>query len=97
VHHRSAMQDRMTDGPDSKPGGRAAQRGQLKRSSGGRDATVKRLVRAGISTELATAWIDAWDRSTADLPDFRNASDFWHQGFRYALEEYRRGYRPVVD
>ena len=63
----------------------------------GRRSAVSRLVRAGISYELASAWIDAWDRSTSDLPDFRNAQDFWKLGVRYALEEYQRGYRPVAD
>ena len=62
-----------------------------------RRSAVNRLVLAGISFELASAWIDSWDRSTADLPDFRNAQDFWKLGVRYALEEYRRGYRPIRD
>jgi hypothetical protein len=43
---------------------------------------------------MAEAWIDAWDESTAELHDFRDAPDFWTQGFRFALEEYQRGYRP---
>ena len=62
-----------------------------------RHATIKRLVRAGISPELAAAWVNIWDESTASLPDFRAASDFWSQCFQYALEEYRRGYRPRLD
>ena len=63
----------------------------------GRHETVKRLVRAGISPELAVAWVNIWDESTASLPDFRAAPDFWSQCFQYALEEYRRGYRPRLD
>jgi hypothetical protein len=39
---------------------------------------------------MAEAWIDAWDVSTAELHDFRNAPDFWAVGFRFAEEEYRR-------
>src|SRR3954468_25003349 len=53
-----------------------------------RRAGVDRLGRAGTSLELASAWSDAWDRSTADLPDFRKADDFWKLGVRYAIEEY---------
>jgi hypothetical protein len=59
-----------------------------------RDATVERLARAGMPRALAEAWIAAWDLSTAELADFRLAPDFWTQGYRFALEEYRRGYRP---
>lgn len=62
-----------------------------------RRETIQRLARAGIPLDLAVAWVQIWDRSTAVLPDFRAAPDFWSQGFRYALEEYRRGYRPVLD
>ena len=43
---------------------------------------------------MAEAWIAAWDLSTADLADFRSAPDYWQQGYRFALEEYRRGYLP---
>jgi hypothetical protein len=47
-----------------------------------------------MSGALAQTWIDTWDESTADLTDFRAADDFWELGFRYAVEEHRRGYRP---
>jgi hypothetical protein len=60
-----------------------------------RDATVDRLARGGMPRALAEAWIAAWDLSTAELPDFRLAPDFWTQGYRFALEEYRRGYLPT--
>ena len=43
---------------------------------------------------MAEAWIEAWDESTAELHDFREAPDFWIQGYRFAREEYERGYRP---
>jgi phosphohistidine phosphatase SixA len=60
----------------------------------GRATAVDRVVRSGIPRAMAEAWIEAWDESTAELHDFRDAPDFWTQGFRYALEEYQRGYRP---
>ncbi len=60
----------------------------------GRTACLDRLVRAGIQRSLAQRWIDAWDVSTAELADFREATDFWTVGFSYAVEEYRRGYLP---
>ena len=56
-----------------------------------------RLVRCGIPADLAGAWIDAWDRSTINLAAFRSADDFWDVGFRFAIEEYRRGYRPDLS
>ncbi len=59
-----------------------------------RVATVDRLVRAGIPRGMAEAWIDTWDASTAELHDFRSASDFWAVGYRFAVEEYKRGYKP---
>ncbi len=46
---------------------------------------------------MAEAWIAAWDLSTAELADFRVAPDYWKQGYRFALEEYRRGYRPNLS
>ena len=60
----------------------------------GRATAIDRLTRGGIPGAMAEAWIEAWDESTADLHDFRDAPDFWTQGYRYALEEYQRGYRP---
>jgi hypothetical protein len=60
----------------------------------GRTAALDRLIRGGMPRAMAEAWIDAWDESTLELYDFRCAPDFWTQGFRYALEEYQRGYRP---
>jgi len=60
----------------------------------GRIACLDRLVRAGMPRSIAQGWIDAWDVSTAELADFREATDFWTLGFRYAVEEHRRGYRP---
>ena len=44
---------------------------------------------------MADAWIDAWIESTEGLRDFREAADFWTLGYRFAVEEYRRGYRPL--
>ena len=43
---------------------------------------------------MAEAWIATWDESTAPLHDFRRAPDYWKQGYRFAQEEYRRGYKP---
>jgi hypothetical protein len=60
----------------------------------GRARAFQRLIAAGLPSALAEGWMDAWDESTADLLDFRSASDFWEIGFQFALEEYRRGYRP---
>jgi hypothetical protein len=61
-----------------------------------RMATIQRLITSGMPRDLATAWIAIWDESTRDLVDFRSASDFWSQGYEYAVEEYRRGYRPSL-
>jgi hypothetical protein len=55
-----------------------------------REATVERLVRAGLPRIMAEGWIDAWDESTIDLSDFRNAPDFWAVGYRFAEAEYER-------
>ena len=52
--------------------------------------TIDRLVRAGMPKAMADAWIDAWDASTADLPDFRKAPDYWAVGYRFAQEEWKR-------
>jgi len=52
--------------------------------------TIDRLVRAGMPKAMADAWIDAWDASTADLPDFRRAPDYWAVGDRFAQEEWKR-------
>jgi hypothetical protein len=59
-----------------------------------RERTVARLIRAEISRELAETWVHNWDVTTRGLVDFRGADDFWDLGFQYAVEEYRRGYRP---
>jgi hypothetical protein len=60
----------------------------------GRARAYQRLIATGMPSLLAEGWMDAWDRSNADLADFRTAPDFWEIGFAFALEEYRRGYRP---
>jgi hypothetical protein len=60
----------------------------------GRAATIARLMKSGMPLAMAEAWIDAWDESTHDLVDFRLAPDFWAMGYEFAVEEYRRGYRP---
>jgi hypothetical protein len=59
-----------------------------------RAAAVQRLVGAGVPRSKAEAWISAWDESTSPLRDFRQASDFWDQGFLFALEEHRRENDP---
>ena len=59
-----------------------------------RAAALDRLVHGGIPRTMAEAWIEAWDESTVELHDFRDAPDFWIQGYRFAREEYERGYRP---
>ena len=61
----------------------------------GRSTALDRLVRGGIPRAMAEAWIEMWDESTVGLHDFRSAPDFWIQGYRYAQEEYERGYRPL--
>jgi hypothetical protein len=43
---------------------------------------------------MTEAWDEAWDESTAELRDFRDAPDFWIQGYQFAREEYERGYWP---
>lgn len=63
----------------------------------GRTACLDRLVRAGMQRSIAQGWIEAWDVSTAELGDFREATDFWTVGFSYAVEEYRRGYLPPLS
>jgi hypothetical protein len=60
----------------------------------GRDATLSRLVRGGISPADAAAWVTAWDVTTAGLVDFRRSDDFWRLGYQYAREEHARGFRP---
>jgi hypothetical protein len=55
-----------------------------------RESTIDRLVRAGLPRAMAQGWIEAWDESTAELPDFRNAPDFWVVGYKFAQEEYER-------
>jgi hypothetical protein len=59
-----------------------------------RDVTVQRLIRVGLPRGKVEAWISAWDESTTALRDFRQAADFWDQGYLYALEEFRRGHDP---
>jgi hypothetical protein len=66
---------------------------QRRRFAARRLAVVDRLVRGGMPRTFAEAWIEAWDASTAALVDFRAAADFWDLGYRYAMEEYRRGHR----
>ena len=55
-----------------------------------REQTIERLVRAGLPRVEAEGWIDAWDESTRELFDFRNAPDFWTVGFRFAQAEHER-------
>ena len=79
------------------PGRRSIERPSSSRQHGfdrRRDSTVERLERAGLPRAMAEAWIAAWDLSTVGLADFRSAPDYWQQGYRFALEEYRRGYLP---
>lgn len=59
-----------------------------------RAEVVDRLVAGGMARVLADGWIAAWDVSTAGLVDFRAMPEFWDLGYRYALEEHRRGYLP---
>lgn len=56
----------------------------------------KRLIKVGVPSDDALAWLDAWDVTTAGLVDFRRAPDFWELGYEYALEEYRLGFNPPV-
>jgi hypothetical protein len=60
-----------------------------------RDDTIDRLIRVGMPRVSAEAWIDAWVASTADLPDFRRAPDFWDVGYQFALEEHGRSTAAV--
>jgi hypothetical protein len=62
-----------------------------------RQKTIERLVRAGLPRIMAEGWIEAWDESTVELADFRNAPDFWAVGYRFAQAEYDRlaGRRPT--
>ena len=55
-----------------------------------RENTIDRLVRAGLPRMMAEGWIEAWDESTAELSDFREAPDFWAVGYKFAQEEYKR-------
>jgi hypothetical protein len=57
--------------------------------------TIDRLVRAGMPHISAETWIDAWVTSTADLPDFRRAPDFWAVGYQFAVEEHGRSTAAV--
>ena len=59
-----------------------------------RGLTLTKLVRLGIPSTRAEAWVHAWDVMTAGLVDFRRASDFWELGYQYAVEEYRLGFDP---
>lgn len=60
----------------------------------GRATALTRLARAGVPAVQAEAWVTAWDATTAGLVDFRRAADFWLLGYRYAREEYARGFAP---
>jgi hypothetical protein len=86
------MQDLVSD-PPRRPTAGLAQQHELEFAAA-RAATVERLVRAGMPPTMADAWIATWDESTAPLHDFRHAPDYWKQGYRFAQEEYRRGYKP---
>lgn len=70
--------------------------GELRFASA-RSATVTGLVRHGMPLTQAIAWVSAWDESARGLLDFRRAPDFWELGYRYAVEERRRGYEPPVS
>ena len=78
---------------DRRPEELAAAR-EDRRFAAGRAEVVDRLVAGGMARTLAEWWISAWDQSTTGLTDFRATPEFWHLGYRYALEEHRRGYRP---
>jgi len=69
---------------------RAGERAFLK----GRAAALKRLASTGVPAPEAEAWVRAWDATTDGLVDFRRAADFWQLGYRYAREEYARGFAP---
>ena len=80
------------DRPAKIPAMRTAERAFIK----GRATALKRLVRIGVPIAQAEAWVNAWDATTAGLLDFRRADDFWLLGYRYAREEYARGFAPPV-
>jgi hypothetical protein len=86
------MQDLVSDAR-RRPGAGTAPQLELDFAAA-RAATIERLVRAGIPPTMAEAWIATWDESTAPLYDFRRAPDYWKLGYRFAQEEYRRGYKP---
>lgn len=83
----------VRSGPTRRPDDLAATR-EERRFAARRAEVVDRLVAAGMARMLAEGWIAAWDQSTAGLVDFRATPEFWELGYRYALEEHRRGYRP---
>ena len=60
----------------------------------GHDTALRRLIRLGVPSDQATAWVTAWDVTTVGLVDFRRADDFWRLGYEYAREEYARGFAP---
>jgi hypothetical protein len=61
-----------------------------------RRGALQRLLKAGITLDVALAWIGAWDRMSRDLPDFRAKPDFWEVGYAYAIDEINRGFEPPV-
>jgi hypothetical protein len=56
----------------------------------GRDLAIARLAGAGMPRASGEVLIDEWLRSTAMLPDFLAAPDYWEVAFRFATDEYRR-------
>jgi hypothetical protein len=88
------MRDSISDHRDRIRGAATTLRQEGRKFAAGRVAALDRLVRAGIPRRMAEAWIEMWDVSTAELYDFRSAPDFWAVGYRYAVEEYKRGYKP---
>jgi hypothetical protein len=55
-----------------------------------RDLVITRLARAGMPRPTGELLVDEWLRSTAMLPDFVAAPDYWDVAFRFATDEYRR-------
>ena len=82
------MQEPITDRPRRVRGSGVSK--EARRFAARRESTIERLVRAGLPRDLAQGWIQAWDESTAELSDFRNAPDFWAVGYKFAQEEYER-------
>jgi hypothetical protein len=58
-------------------------------------AALERLVRDhGILRADAIAWLESYEGGAADLHDLRRDPDFWENGYRFALHEYKAGNRP---